>query len=56
MTSQIVMVERSLGVTVVPEAAIGQQPAIRFRPVTEDTAGLALTAMIRTASTRCASA
>ncbi|MET9793666.1 LysR substrate-binding domain-containing protein [Streptomyces canus] len=47
VTSQIAMVECGLGVTVVPAAASGPRPAVRFRPLRHATATIELTAMTR---------
>jgi DNA-binding transcriptional LysR family regulator len=48
VTSQIAMVECGLGVTIVPAAAAGAHPAVRFRPFTHPTSAIELTAMTRT--------
>lgn len=49
VTSQIAMVECGLGVTVVPAAAGGSNPGVRFKSLSYGTASIELTAMSRSA-------
>ncbi|MFC9680269.1 LysR substrate-binding domain-containing protein [Streptomyces sp. NPDC056948] len=49
VTSQIAMVECGLGVTVVPAAASGAHPTVRFRPLRHGAATIELTVMTRSA-------